>query len=88
MAMQPYHALRATAEVKADMRAEITAAITFLGAMVQEVTITPHADAIGPDHVYINIRAHVPAPGQVIAFDSDVGADVPPDIMSRPRGQA
>lgn len=87
LAMRPYMELAPTPEVIGGMRAEITAALRFVGLIVRNVAITPMADKFGPGHVNVHIEAEqAPEPEQVVTPAPEVA--IPDDIMQRARGQA
>lgn len=87
LAVAPYWGLRPTDHVLAKISADITAAMTFLGLVVDGVSITPTSDHLGPGMLAIHISAHDrPDPEQVITPAPEV--EIPDDIMQRARGQA
>lgn len=87
LAIAPYWGHRPTDAVLGRITADITGALTFLGLVVDGISITPTMDSIGPGHLAVHITAHdAPTPEAMIATAPDV--EIPDDIMQRARGQA
>lgn len=85
-ALARYVGLRATGAVLGDIRRDLIEVITLIDDSVIDVAVTSRTDMLDPGHLIIEITGKSPALGAVIHEDAD--ATVPPDIMSRPRGQA
>lgn len=66
---------------------DLLAALTFMDPNVLSVEIQRGIDPLDPAHLTFNIRTRTPAfPGMVDVVAPDV--EIPPDVMTRPRGQA
>lgn len=75
-----------TPQLVASIRGDMVPALQIIDAAIMDVEIDCKRDIADPGNLIIKISARTPTLGGYIGEAS--GVEVPPDIMSRPRGSA
>ncbi|HUS27591.1 MAG TPA: hypothetical protein VMZ53_03760 [Kofleriaceae bacterium] len=75
-----------TPALMAEMRIELRDALQFVDPSIMDVEVSATMTALDPGNLRIEITAKTPTLGSTMAGADD--ADIPPDIMSRPRAEA